>query len=160
MRRIRSFPVLRSDKRDFWHAVWDFFVLFSGISTASNLTRTQGRQIRSDGLFLFRPPEEKKPPEPPRRSTDPAMPPDAPPPHPWGMRVPAEQVAVSVKAEERKRPDGPFVGAPMVLRFAWTSEDLLERNAVKPQSLLPPGSSSADHRTALAPAQVAVELRL
>ena len=35
-------------------AFWDFFVLFSGISTASNLSRTQGRPVRSRGLFLYR----------------------------------------------------------------------------------------------------------
>jgi hypothetical protein len=35
-------------------AFWDFFVLFSGISTASNLSRTQGRAVKSRGLFLFR----------------------------------------------------------------------------------------------------------
>jgi len=33
---------------------WDFFVLFSGISTASNLARTQGRALLTRGLFLFR----------------------------------------------------------------------------------------------------------
>jgi len=36
-----------------------FFILFSGISTASNLSRTQGRQVRSRGLFLFRKPADK-----------------------------------------------------------------------------------------------------
>ena len=51
---------------------WDFFVLFSGISTSSNLSRTQGRPVRNRGLFLFRKPQEKKaadgrtPPDPPR----------------------------------------------------------------------------------------------
>lgn len=32
----------------------DFFVLFSGISTASNLARTQGRALLTRGVFLFR----------------------------------------------------------------------------------------------------------
>jgi hypothetical protein len=32
----------------------DFFILFSGISTASNLARTQGRKLLTHGLFLFR----------------------------------------------------------------------------------------------------------
>jgi hypothetical protein len=41
-------------KKNFLRAFWDFFVLFSGISTSSNLSRTQGRQVRSRGLFLFR----------------------------------------------------------------------------------------------------------
>jgi hypothetical protein len=37
----------------------DFFILFSGISTASNLARTQGRALRTRGLFLFRKPASK-----------------------------------------------------------------------------------------------------
>ena len=58
-------------KRGLLKKFWDFFVLFSGISTSSNLSRTQGRQVRNRGLFLFRkPPEEKyaghrKPTDPP-----------------------------------------------------------------------------------------------
>lgn len=35
-------------------AFWDFLILFSGISTASNLSRTQPRPVRRKGLFLFR----------------------------------------------------------------------------------------------------------
>jgi hypothetical protein len=42
-------------------AFWDFFVLFSGISTASNLSRTQRRAVKSRGLFLFRKFGDKKP---------------------------------------------------------------------------------------------------
>jgi len=38
---------------------WDFFVLFSGISTASNLSRTQRRPVRTRGVFLFRTPAGK-----------------------------------------------------------------------------------------------------
>jgi hypothetical protein len=41
-------------KRGFWRAFLDFFVLFSGVSTASNLARTQGRPLLTRGLFLFR----------------------------------------------------------------------------------------------------------
>lgn len=41
-------------KRGFWRAFLDFFILFSGVSTASNLERTQGRPLRSRGIFLFR----------------------------------------------------------------------------------------------------------
>jgi hypothetical protein len=41
-------------KRSFLRAFWDFFVLFSGVSTASNLARTQGRPLQSRGLFLIR----------------------------------------------------------------------------------------------------------
>ncbi|HEV2485905.1 MAG TPA: hypothetical protein VGT08_10260 [Terracidiphilus sp.] len=42
------------NKRGFFRAFLDFFILFSGISTASNLARTQGRPLRTRGLFLFR----------------------------------------------------------------------------------------------------------
>jgi hypothetical protein len=35
-------------------AFLDFLILFSGISTASNLARTQRRPLRTRGLFLFR----------------------------------------------------------------------------------------------------------
>lgn len=42
------------NRKSFLRAFLDFFILFSGISTASNLSRTQGRQVRSRGLFLFR----------------------------------------------------------------------------------------------------------
>ena len=54
------------DRKGFLRAFWDFFVLFSGISTASNLARTQGRQLRTRGLFLFR----KPPNEPTIRTPD------------------------------------------------------------------------------------------
>jgi hypothetical protein len=37
-------------------AFWDFFVLFSGISTRSNLSRTRREPVVSRGLFLFRKP--------------------------------------------------------------------------------------------------------
>ncbi len=40
--------------KSFWRAFLDFFILFSGISTASNLERTQGKPLRTRGLFLFR----------------------------------------------------------------------------------------------------------
>ena len=40
--------------RELFRAFLDFFVLFNGISTASNLSRTQGRPVRARGLFLFR----------------------------------------------------------------------------------------------------------
>jgi hypothetical protein len=42
------------NKKNFLRAFWDFFVLFSGISTASNLSRTQTRPVKSSGAFLFR----------------------------------------------------------------------------------------------------------
>jgi len=47
-------------KKNFLREFWDFFVLFSGISTASNLTRTQPRPVRNRGLFLFRSRAEKQ----------------------------------------------------------------------------------------------------
>jgi hypothetical protein len=50
----RYFPMTTDDKKGFFRAFWDFFVLFSGISTASNLERTQGRPLRQRGLFLIR----------------------------------------------------------------------------------------------------------
>lgn len=40
-------------------AFWDWFVLFSGISTASNLSRTRKDPILSRGLFLFRSPRRQ-----------------------------------------------------------------------------------------------------
>jgi hypothetical protein len=42
-------------KKSFLRAFVDFFILFSGISTASNLERTQGRPLRTRGIFLVRP---------------------------------------------------------------------------------------------------------
>ncbi len=35
-------------------AFWDWFVLFSGVSTASNLSRTRPDPVRRRGVFLFR----------------------------------------------------------------------------------------------------------
>ena len=53
--------VIEQAKKSRWRAFWDFFILFSGISTASNLSRTQGRKVRGRGLFLFRKtPEEQR----------------------------------------------------------------------------------------------------
>ena len=43
---FRSFSRIR--------AFFDFLVLFSGISTRSNLSRTQRRPLHSRGIFLFR----------------------------------------------------------------------------------------------------------
>jgi hypothetical protein len=37
-----------------FRAFWDWFVLFSGISTASNLSRTRREPVQRRGLFLFR----------------------------------------------------------------------------------------------------------
>ena len=47
------------NKKSFFRAFLDFFILFSGISTASNLSRTQPRPVKSRGLFLFRTKIEK-----------------------------------------------------------------------------------------------------
>jgi hypothetical protein len=51
---MRSFPVVAENKKSLFRAFWDFFVLFSGVSTASNLSRTQRRPVLRRGLFLFR----------------------------------------------------------------------------------------------------------
>jgi len=42
------------NRKSFVRAFVDFFILFSGISTASNLARTQGRALLTRGIFLFR----------------------------------------------------------------------------------------------------------
>ncbi len=39
---------------DHLRAFWDFFVLFSGISTVSNLSRTRRRPVFGRGIFIFR----------------------------------------------------------------------------------------------------------
>ncbi len=50
-------PVMtRRDSTSRLRAFLDFFILFSGISTASNLARTQGRKLLTRGIFLFRQP--------------------------------------------------------------------------------------------------------
>jgi hypothetical protein len=38
----------------FWRSFLDWFVLFSGISTRSNLSRTRNAPVTGRGLFLFR----------------------------------------------------------------------------------------------------------
>jgi hypothetical protein len=43
-----------TNPRELFRAFIDFLVLFTGISTASNLKRTQGRPLRTRGVFLFR----------------------------------------------------------------------------------------------------------
>lgn len=42
------------NKKGFFRAFFDFFILFSGISTASNLSRTRPDPVQTRGLFLFR----------------------------------------------------------------------------------------------------------
>lgn len=54
VQRLRLFPMGNRTKRGFFRAFLDFFILFSGVSTASNLARTQGRPLLTRGLFLFR----------------------------------------------------------------------------------------------------------
>jgi hypothetical protein len=49
-----SSPMSSEKRRGFFRAFLDFFILFSGVSTASNLARTQGRPLLTRGLFLFR----------------------------------------------------------------------------------------------------------
>ena len=48
------FPMTHRTLKDRLLAFWDFFVLFSGVSTASNLSRTRREPIINRGLFLFR----------------------------------------------------------------------------------------------------------
>ena len=45
---------MSSNAKTRWRAFWDWFVLFSGISTASNLSRTRPDPVQRKGLFLFR----------------------------------------------------------------------------------------------------------
>jgi hypothetical protein len=40
--------------RERLRAFWDFLILFSGISTARNLSRTRKEPVKRRGLFLFR----------------------------------------------------------------------------------------------------------
>ena len=42
-------------------AFWDWFVLFSGISTASNLSRTRREPVLRRGVFLFRSGRKRSP---------------------------------------------------------------------------------------------------
>jgi hypothetical protein len=48
------------DKKSLWRAFLDFFVLFSGVSTVSNLSRTRSTPVRGRGLFLFRKLDESR----------------------------------------------------------------------------------------------------
>ena len=50
-----------AEKKSFWRAFLDFFVLFGGVSTASNLSRTRKAPVIGRGLFLFRKAEKPKP---------------------------------------------------------------------------------------------------
>ncbi len=57
--------------KSFFRAFLDFFVLFGGVSTASNLSRTRKTPVIGRGLFLFRKAEKKPPQSPPGVSTGP-----------------------------------------------------------------------------------------
>ena len=46
------------EQKGFWRAFVDWFILFSGISTARNLSRTRKSPVVGSGLFLFRKPEK------------------------------------------------------------------------------------------------------
>ena len=52
--------------RKSWRAFLDWFILFSGISTASNLSRTRKTPVVGRGMFLFRTPERPKTPRVPQ----------------------------------------------------------------------------------------------
>ncbi len=58
----RNFPMTdisaENKAKSRWRAFVDWFILFSGISTASNLSRTRKDPIQSRGLFLFRRPRK------------------------------------------------------------------------------------------------------
>ena len=54
--------------RNFIKAFVDFLILFSGISTASNLARTQRPPPRTRGLFLFRNKGDTPPTSPAERN--------------------------------------------------------------------------------------------
>jgi hypothetical protein len=55
---------MANDKKGFLRAFLDFFVLFGGVSTASNLSRTRKTPVFGRGLFLFRKPEKPSAPLP------------------------------------------------------------------------------------------------
>jgi len=54
IRRKGSSPMAREKNKSFFRTFLDFFVLFNGVSTASNLARVQGRPLDTRGIFLFR----------------------------------------------------------------------------------------------------------
>jgi len=49
------------ERKSFWRAFLDFFVLFGGVSTASNLSRTRKSPVVGRGLFLFRKGDAREP---------------------------------------------------------------------------------------------------
>jgi hypothetical protein len=65
LKRVASLKMKNPENKDWFRAFLDFFVLFSGISTASNLARTQGRKLMTRGIFLFRSKKESAPPDQP-----------------------------------------------------------------------------------------------
>jgi hypothetical protein len=52
-----------TEKKSFWRTFLDFFVLFNGVSTKSNLSRTRGAPVEGRGMFLFRRPGKPRPPD-------------------------------------------------------------------------------------------------
>lgn len=54
----------REGRKGWFRAFLDFFILFNGISTASNLSRTQRRPVKRRGLFLFRSQKDSQPTSP------------------------------------------------------------------------------------------------
>jgi hypothetical protein len=49
-----SIPMEEKNFKERFRAFWDFLILFSGVSTARNLSRTRKEPVRRRGLFLFR----------------------------------------------------------------------------------------------------------
>jgi hypothetical protein len=56
MRKSDPDAVVGNQGKSFWRAFVDWFILFSGISTLSNLSRTRNAPVTGRGLFLFRKP--------------------------------------------------------------------------------------------------------
>ena len=57
---VRSENTEPEKGKGFFRAFWDFFVLFSGISTQSNLSRTRREPVQTKGMFLFRKPKKSR----------------------------------------------------------------------------------------------------
>jgi hypothetical protein len=51
---------MAAEKKSFFRTFLDFFILFNGVSTASNLSRTRKSPVTGRGLFLFRKSEKPK----------------------------------------------------------------------------------------------------
>jgi hypothetical protein len=50
----KELRMAQSSFKERLRSFWDFLILFSGISTARNLSRTRKEPVQNRGLFLFR----------------------------------------------------------------------------------------------------------